>query len=151
MIYNLLNKIRYEAIKHPMVSMSSFGDIALYEDKASIKYPYVNLDIVTSNVVNYLKTYTIRIYVCDRNDVLTSYNKTELILDDILKSIDTDRYVVNYFTLNFKDVVNGVFADFEIQVPLEGSCTYDTLFNVRLLEDGKFLLLENGDLQILEL
>lgn len=151
MIYNLLNKIKYEAIKHPMVSMSSFGDITLYEDKPSIKYPYVNLDIVSSKVTNYLKTYIIRIYVCDRNEVLTSYNKTELIMDDILKSIDIDNYDVNYFTLNFKDVVNGVFSDFEIEVPLEGSCTYDTLFNVRLLEDGKFLLLENGDLQILEL
>lgn len=150
MIYPLLAKCQYKAIEHPMVSMSSFGDISLYDDKATIAYPYVNFDIVTSNVVNYLKTYTIRMYVCDRNIPYIAYNKSEVIADDILKALDIDGYVINYFTLDFKDVVNGVWADFEIQVALEGSCTYDSLFNASLLlEDGNFILQENGDLIML--
>lgn len=150
MIYPLLAKCQYKAIAHPMVNMASFGDISLYDDKSTIAYPYVNFDIVTSSIVNYLKTYTIRMYVCDRNIPYIAYNKSEVIADDILKALDIDGYVINYFTLDFKDVVNGVWADFEIQVPLEGSCTYDSLFNANLLlEDGNFILQENGDLVML--
>ena len=130
--------------------MASFGDISLYDDKATIAYPYVNFDIVNSSVINYVKTYTIRMYVCDRNIPYIAYNKTELIADDLLKTLDTDVYNMNYFTLDFKDVVNGVWCDFEIQTALEGGCTYNSLFNNSLLlEDGNFIVLENGDLIIL--
>jgi len=141
--------MQFQAIKHPLVSMSSFGSLELFDNKATILYPYVNFDIVSSGVVNYLKTYTIRMYVCDRNEPYIAYNKTEVIADDILKAIDIDQYVINYFTLEFKDVTNGVWADFQIQVPLEGSCTYDSLFDSSvLLEDDNFVLQENGDLII---
>lgn len=149
MIYALINKLKYTAIKHPMVSMSSFGDITLYEDKLTIAYPYVNFDVINSTIKNYVKTYNIRVYVCDRNNPYIAYNKTEVILDDILKSLEIDEYRVNYFTLNFKDVVNGLYVDFSIDVALEGSCTYDSLFNSSLLlEEGTFILQENGDLII---
>lgn len=147
MVYPLINKAKYQAIRHPLVNMSSFGSLELYDNKATIKYPYVNFDIVNSSVVNYLKTYTIRMYVCDRNEPYIAYNKSEVIADDILKSLDIDNYVINYFTLEFKDVTNGVWADFQIQVPLKGSCTYDSLFNDSLLlENDNFILQENGDL-----
>jgi len=150
MIYSLIQKAKFQAIKHPFVNMSSFGSLELYDNKATIAYPYVNFDIVSSNVVNYLKTYTIRMYVCDRNEPYIAYNKSEVIADDILKSLDIDRYLINYFTLEFQDITNGVWTDFEIQVPLEGSCTYDSLFNASLLlEDGNFILQENGDLVVL--
>jgi hypothetical protein len=151
MIYPLINKAKYQAIEHPMVNMASFGALELFDNKATIKYPYVNFDIVSSSVVNYLKRYTIRMYVCDRNEPYIAYNKTEIIADDILKSLDIDSYTINYFTLEFKDVTNGVWTDFIIEVPLAGSCTYDSLFNSNLLlEDSKFILLENGDLIMLD-
>lgn len=151
MIYPLISKIQYQAIKHPFINMASFGAIELFDNKPNIQYPYVNLDIVSSRIRNYLKIYTIRMYICDRNEPYIAYNKTEVAADDILKSMDIHNYQVNYFSPMFKDVVHGVWADFEIEVPLEGSCTYDTLFNSSLLlEDGNFYLQENGDLFTLQ-
>ena len=78
-IYNVAEKLKDTAIRNPMVGMSSFGDIQLYNNKASVKYPYVNFDIVSSYVSNFVKTYTMRIYSCDRNEPYIAYNKTELI------------------------------------------------------------------------
>lgn len=147
MIYPLINKAKFQAIRHPLVQMASFGALELFDDKATIQYPYVNFDIVTSSVLNYLKTYIIRMYVCDRNEPYIAYNKTEVIADNILKSLEIERYTTNYFTLEFKDVTNGVWVDFEIQIPIAGDCSYDSLFNSNLLlEDGDFILQENGDL-----
>lgn len=150
MIYPLINKAKYQAIKHPFVNMAAFGSIELFNDKATIQYPYVNFDIISNTVNDYVKTYTIRMYVMDRNEPYIAYNKTEVIADDILKSLDVEDYTILYFTIEYKDVSNGVYTDFTIQVPLEGSCTYDSLFNsALLLEDGNFVLQENGDLIML--
>ena len=145
-IYNLMNKLKHEAIKHKMVNMASFGEIGLYNDKATIAYPYVNFDVVNSSTTNFIKKYTIRIYICDRNEPYIAYNKTETILDDILKQLEIEKYFVNYFTLEFADVVNGVFCDFEIETALSGDCNYETLFDSYLTEDGGYILQENGDL-----
>lgn len=149
MIYNLAEKLKHQAILHPMVNMASFGDIQLYDDKPQIAYPYVNFDVVSSVVEEYIKTYTIRIYVNDRNQPYIAYNKTEQIMDDILKTMQIETYQVNYFTLDFKDMVNGCYADFEYEIQIGGSCSYETLFNSLLLEQGGFTLLESGDLIIL--
>ena len=43
-----VDNIKTLAINTPTVSMSSFGDISLYDNKSIIKYPYVN------KVVSYL-------------------------------------------------------------------------------------------------
>ena len=117
-IYNVAEKLKDTAIRNPMVGMSSFGDIQLYNNKASVKYPYVNFDIVSSYVSNFVKTYTMRIYSCDRNEPYIAYNKAEMIIDDILKRLEIDGYTVNYFTLNFKDMINGCWADFEIETSI---------------------------------
>lgn len=148
MIYPLLHSIKFHSIKHPMVNMSSVGDIQLYDNKSTILYPYVNIDVVSSSIVNYSKKYTIRLYVCDRQkDPLVSYNKTELIADNIIKDLQITNYTVNYFHNDFGDDVDGVFIDFEYEVPVLGECTYSFLFNSNiLLEDGAFIMLENGDL-----
>lgn len=146
MIYPLANKLKHAAINHPMCNMAAFGDIQLYDDKATIAYPYVNFDVVSSTVVNSIKTYTMRIYVCDRNEPYVAYNKCELILENIIKDLEIYKFTTRYFTLDFKDLVNGVYADFQIEVPLIGECDYNTLFNYNiLLEEGSFMLLENGD------
>lgn len=151
MIYQLANQLKYEAIKHPMVNMASFGSLSLYDDKATIAYPYVNFDVIRSNVRSYLNTYTVRMYVVDRNDPYIAYNKCEVIINNILKSKEIDNYSIEYFTLEYKDIVNGAFVDFNIDVRLDGNCVYDSLFNDNLLlENGGFVLQENGDLIILE-
>lgn len=153
MIYPLLNKLKFHAIKHPMVNMSSIGDISLYDNRADIKYPFVNLDVVNSVVVNGVKTYLLRIYVIDRqNDPIVAYNKCEVITDNILKDVDQIKYNVNYFNFDFQDDVHGVYVDFNIETNVYGNCTYIALFqdfNI-LLEDGSFVMQENGDLISLE-
>lgn len=146
MIYKLANQLKYDAIQHPMVNMAAFGSLSLFDDKSRIAYPYVNFDVVSSRVVNYLKTYTIRMYICDRNEPYIAYNKTETIADDILKALEIESYTINYFTLEYKDITNGVFTDFEIQVPMTGDCSYDSLFTLLVQEQGGFVLQKNGDL-----
>ncbi len=149
-IYNQVNNLKSIAINTPMVSMASFGDISLYDDKATIKYPYVNIDVVSAYVNNFVQTYTFRIYVCDRNEPYIAYNKTETILNNFLKtySVDVISYTLNYFSLNFKDIVNGVWADIIIQVPLVTSCDIIEGNPIGYITDinGNFKELTNGDL-----
>lgn len=123
-LLKIANELKVLAINTNTVNQSSFGDISLYDNKATIRYPYVNFDIVTSYVNNNTITYTIRIYVCDRNEPYIAYNKTKLILDSILKhhTLDVTNYTTQFFTLNFKDLVNGCWADFKIEEVVEYNC-----------------------------
>lgn len=147
-LVQLIDNLKILSINTPQVNMSSFGDISLYDNKAKIKYPYVNLDVVTSSIVNYSKKYKIRFYVVDRNDPYIAYNKTELILDEILKNslLDIAQYTVNYFTLDFQDLVNGVYADIDIEEQLLTNCSVPDITG----ETG-YILQENGDLIKIEL
>jgi len=146
----LVERLKYNAIRNPLVNMSSFGDIQLYNNKSTIKYPYVNWDVINSDVDKYIKTYTIRIYVCDRNlTPYNAYNKCETILDDLLQELEIEKYGVQYFTLNYGDQVDGCYSDFQIEVPMSGNCVYQSLFSHILLEEGSFQLLESGDLIII--
>lgn len=123
-IYKLVQDLKILAINTQTVSQASFGDIQLYDNKSNIKYPYVNFDIVNTRVVNNIANYNFRMYVCDRNDPYVAYNKTNLILNSILKhySIDATNYVANFFTLNFQDLVNGCWVDFVLEDKLEYNC-----------------------------
>lgn len=151
MIYQTANTYKYIAIQQPMVNMASFGALELYDNKSNIRYPYVNFDVVSAQIINGIKRYVFRIYVCDRNEPYIAYNKTELILDNILRQIDVPSYTVNYFNLNFQDVVNGVWADFVIDIPRGNECYVDTITGDYILtEETFFVLLENGDLVRLE-
>lgn len=154
-IYNLINKLKETATDIPMVNQCTFGDINDYNEKASNEYPYVNIDIIKADVVNFAQTYTFRIYVCDINKPFTAYNKTENILNTFLKrnGIDTVNYDVNYFSIDFKDMINGVWADMLITVPLvtecdtfvdlgEGYITDETNDNYVLSEDGDLIKLD---------
>ena len=149
-IYTTINKLQILAINTKMVNMCSFGDIMLFDNKATIKYPYVNIDVVNASVTNFVQTYTFRIYVCDRNEPYIAYNKAETILNTFLKNnaIDITNYTINYFTLNFKDIVNGVWADIIIQVPLVTEC--DTFIDLGegyiTQQNDKFILNESNDL-----
>lgn len=145
MIRALVDRIKFTAISHPLVNMASVGDISLYDDKATIKYPYVNVDVVSNYINQFLKTYTMRIYVCDRNEPYIAYNKTELIITDIMQSLEIETYTVNYFNLDFKDIVNGVYADVSFQLPM--GCTAESVFDYSLFKDT-FIILENGDFLI---
>lgn len=142
-VYRITNKLKEIAINTSMVNMASFGDIMEYDNKATIKYPYVNIDIVTANVVNFAQSYTFRIYVCDRNKPYVAYNKTEAIINKFLKNNDISavNYTLNYFSIDFKDQVNGVWADIIIQVPLVTECNESML-----IESESYFITENGDL-----
>lgn len=137
-----INDLKILATNTRMTNMVSFGDIREFDNKPIIKYPYVNLDIVTASIVNYAKTYTIRMYVCDRNVPYVAYNKTETILDEFLKypDLDVKNYVVNYFSYDYQDSVHGVWADFTLTIPMEVECRYTDDYNFN------FILNENGDL-----
>lgn len=142
-IYNITNNLKSVAINIPMVNMASFGDIMEYDNKADIRYPYVNIDVVNASVVNYAQTYMFRIYVCDRNEPYIAYNKAEAIINTFLKNnnINAERYTINYFTLNFKDLVHGVWADIQMQVPLVFDCD-----EIQALENDSYIITDNGDL-----
>ena len=131
--------------------MSSYGDINLYNHKTTIKYPYVNLDVVQSETINYLKKYTIRVYVCDRNEPYIAFNKCEKILDSLLKSsnLDVSNYITKFFTLNHSDNVNGAYADAIIEAPVEYECRFEDEYILQ--EDLSGLVItEEGDLLIQE-
>lgn len=124
-IIKIVKQLQQIAINTPLVNQSAFGDIELYNNKATIKYPYVNYDIVSENVMGNVAQYTFRIYVCDRNpDPYIAYNKTLNILNSILKhpDVDASAYVAYYFVLNFKDQVTGCYADFIIEEAFTTNC-----------------------------
>ena len=142
-IYNIVNKLKTIAINIPMVNQSSFGDIMEYDNKPNIKYPYVNIDIVNAQVVNFAQTYTFRLYVCDRNQPYIAYNKAEAIVNTILKNNElfTANYMINYFSIDFKDKVSGVWVDMTIQTPLVTECIAS-----KVVEDESYIITESGDL-----
>ena len=143
MIYNLINNLQIEACNTKMVNMVSFGDIQDYNHKSDIRYPYINLDVVNCQTINYAKIYTIRVYVCDRNKSYVAYNKCETILDEFCKktNIDITNYLTNYFSLDFQDEINGVWSDIQITEVLESPCEY-----IDIQAIGNFVLNENDDL-----
>lgn len=147
-LYRTINDLKLVAINTKMVNMSSFGDIQEYNNKATIVYPYINLDVVTSNVNNYSIKYTIRVYVCDRNSDYIAYNKTETILNTFLKNNDVDinNYTINYFRNDFQDGVYGVWCDIVFEDKVETECNVYSL-----PESGDYILQENGDLIRIEI
>lgn len=141
MIQQLANELKIRAINTPMVNQSSFGDISLYDNKATIKYPYVNIDVINCFIQNhYIYKYKFRFYICDRNEPYIAYNKTEMILINLLTQLQVDDYKINYFTFNFKDNVHGVWADIDIEnINTNHPCFSNT-------DSIDFVLLETGDL-----
>lgn len=114
-IYKLVNYIKDKAMKINGVNMASFGDIQLYNNKSIIAYPYVNIDIRTDNVINNSSDkYIFNIYVVDRNEPFIAYNKCELILDNLMSQLEIPNYTINYFTLNYNDLVNGISVSIDV-------------------------------------
>lgn len=150
MILPVFENIQQKVISHPLVNMCSYGDISLYNNKKTIKYPFVNLDIVSSQNFNNISSYTIRMYVCDRNKTpFIAYNKCETIAVQIMQNFENYNFKINYFTLDFGDVVDGVFIDFVIETPSNFDCVipYETL-DINKLKDGSYTMDENGDIII---
>lgn len=142
MIQALVDKVKFQSISHPLVNMASVGDISIFDNKATIAYPYVNVDVISCLRNNFLKTYTLRLYVCDRNEPYIAYNKTELILTEIIEQLEIFNLNIQYFNNDFQDIVNGVYADVQFQVPI--GCSPDSIFDYNLFNDT-FIILENGD------
>lgn len=151
MIYKLMNDLKFAAILNPLVNMSNYGDIYVnYSDNMNNRYPFVNFDVVNCVVSNYVKIYTIRMYVADRQktDVYTAYNKTEFIADTLLKDMEIDNYTAEYFKYDFLDEVHGVMIDFNYETSIASTCNNTTVDenNNILLESGDYVLQENGSL-----
>ena len=144
MITHSISKVKQAATEHPLVNQVCFGPIEEYDHKATIKYPYVNVDIVSCALYNAAQTHKFRVYVMDRNKIEEAYNKTELIITDIMILLDVNSYTINYFNYNFKDMVNGVYADIEIEGVVSTDCTSDAYADIYGQEG--FILTENGDL-----
>lgn len=150
MILPIFETLQEKAIAQPMVNMCSFGDIYLYENKKDIKYPFVNFDVVKSTKKNSIMEYVIRVYICDRNvTVYNAYDKCEVIATQFLDSIEINSYSIQYFTLNFKDVVDGIFVDFIFQAVIENNCNYQSIWNDYKLKESGFTQNEEGDIIII--
>jgi hypothetical protein len=147
MIAKITDKLKLVAINTPMVNMSSIGDISLYNNKATIQYPYVNIDVVNSRNDGGAKVYTIRLYVCDRNEPYIAYNKTEQILDSIMNNseIDESSYTTNFFSLDFQDDVHGVWTDLVLSTAQQYECLN---LSMNIAGTVRYIMLENGDLII---
>lgn len=152
MIYPVINQIKAVAIQDPLVNMASYGDIQLYNNKSTVKYPYVNLDIVSTNKVGGSKKYTIRVYVVDRQyDVTVAHNKCELILEQLMKNLEIDKYTINYVVEEFNDIASGVWCDINYEIGTSLGCSFNQLFDsFILLEQGGYIMTEEGDLIMLE-
>lgn len=148
MIQQVINDLKTLSINVPMVMQSSFGDISLYDNKTTIKYPYINIDVVSSRNQNGAKIYTLRLYICDRNEPYVAYNKAEMILDNLLANpqLDISNYSTNYFTLNFQDNVNGIWADVQYITKQEVDCYHaiNASFGYILNEDGDYIKIEGS-------
>lgn len=139
-IIKIIKYLSNEALTVSGVTSVNYGDIELYNNKKDIQYPYINFDIVSSNITNNSnKSYKFRIYVIDRNETLEAYNKTEIILDSLMNKINIDNYIINYFTRTFNDEVSGVFVDFNIDETLKTTCIMYSEFGYLMLENGDFL------------
>lgn len=140
-IVEIVNKIKTTAMSIPTTNMASFGDISLYDNKATIKYPYTNIDVVNNNVVNNSnKKYTFRIYVCDRNEPYLAYNKCELILNELMKNLEVENYITSYFTLSFKDKINGIFTDIIFESSIDLACLIEeNLYGYIILENSDYI------------
>lgn len=140
-IFKIVNELKRIAINTETVNMASFGDLKLYDNKSTIKYPYVNIDVVNTRVNNNAVNYVFRLYVNDRNEPYIAYNKCELILNNIIQTYDLEirNYVINYFNLDFQDVVNGVWTDITITVPMKYNC-------LSVVGDDNFITNDAGDL-----
>lgn len=145
-IYNIVTGIKKMSMNIPICNMASFGDISLYDNKATILYPYVNIDIVNNQVFNNgVKRYIFRIYVVDRNEPYVAYNKTELILDNLMMKMGVQNYTTNYFTLDYQDLVNGVYTDVLIDSEIGLTCmNYNDSYLVQQEDNTSFILINDG-------
>ena len=144
MIIHAINNIKQAALEHSLVNHICFGPLEEYDEKTTILYPYINRDIVSCYIQNTSEKHLFRLYVMDRNNLVEAYNKSELILTDILTRLDISEYTINYFNYGFKDVVHGVYADIEFEGIVSGDCTENSYNSVYDIEG--FILMENNDL-----
>ena len=83
MITHSISKVKQAAIENPLVNQVCFGPIEEYDHKATIKYPYVNIDIV-KNIIMYKNP----IKILEYNNFFN--NNEEVIKDEYLnKAIDS--------------------------------------------------------------
>lgn len=111
-IYKLTNDMKQLAMHTPLVSMASCGNIDDYDNRKNIHYPYVNIDVISNKISNNsIGSYSIRIECIDRNEPFKAYNKCESIIDHMMNFLQIQKYTINYFTLNYQDMVNGCYVD----------------------------------------
>ena len=147
MIYKEIQIIKQQAIRLQGINMCSFGAIQEIDDKKSIFYPLVNVDVVKGQTINNsVQKHTVRIYVMDRNAPYIAYNKCELLLNELMLLLEIPTFTINYFNYNYSDFefknsnkVNGVYCDVEIESEIKLKCIYDEL------ADKSFVITEESD------
>lgn len=140
MIYSTLQNLKQSFINHPLVNMSMVGSLIEYEN-ISVKYPLVNIDVLTTSIKNDIENSTIRIHVLDRNkDPLVSYNKCQKIINDVLRNLSPRQknYTVTYVVDEFNDMIAGCYSDIIIEDKLNGRCDYQELI-------GNYVITELGE------
>lgn len=145
MIDNFIKSLKLICLNTQLVNQVAYGNIIDYTHK-EVKYPYVNLDILNSSIINGIVYHNIRFYIMDRNiNDLTSFNKTEMILDNIMKEpeLQIEVYSATPFVLDYNDMITGFFCD--IQIP---EVALNTPFNeCSVLSIGEgYTTLPDGDL-----
>lgn len=156
MLYNLLDNLKITAIQHPLVQMSAIDDLVEYQNRP-VRYPFVNINVVDSNVTNGLKKYNVRIYVLDRQkNVNVAWNKTEIILEDILKQAGFKNYNIYYFKDDFNDIVSGCYCDIKYENiragkgSETGTCDYRAITDGYIVQqDEDYITQQSGDLIML--
>lgn len=120
---DVVTKLEFNASQISNCSMVGIGDIRLFDDKASTMYPYINLDIISDEVFNgSIKAWKFRIYAVDRNEPYLAYNKCELMIGELLNQMEILDYTLNYITLNYQDLIHGVFTDVSFDASLTVNC-----------------------------
>lgn len=149
-VLNLIHKLKTLSLNHPLVQQSTAGGIQDFSSKSDVRYPYCNFDVIKYRIRGGSKEYTVRVYVCDRNETYNAYSKGERILDDLLHhlQLNVEDYTATFFKNDFQDEVDGVYTDVIISEPLMTLCysEEDETGGRFILEDKTgYIVTEEGD------
>jgi hypothetical protein len=112
MVINVTDYIRHVAMESPLLMSSYKGEMPIPDNSPVVKYPYLNIDVLSTDRTDYHKEYKFRIWVCDRNDVYIAYSKCEQIIIELMAGLAIDVYKYEYFKNDYQDGVHGCFIDF---------------------------------------
>lgn len=141
MIYQLVNNIKKKLISVDGINQVGFGPIERYNQK-EVRYPYVNMELNYYSVNDYTKRYYFTFYFMDRGyDQYTTYNKCQLLAKTFFSDpeLEIEDYNLNYFYLDFRDQISGVYSQINLYGDMNVECQLDNT------SCQKYILTEFGD------